>query len=261
MAYPWRLGDSVELRWYHLGSRPVRVLQAGTPQSAIPEIVIVPGLGALGYLLPMVRACSTWTRVHLLDVPGFGHRRTSRYPAALADVASVVAQWLRAVPERRIALAGHSTGAQAALHAVLAVPDWVGAVVLAGPTFPPEVRRWGPLIVQIARTLPRESLGEVLATFPEYLRGRRRLLTLLRTSMADEPERHIADLGCPVVVMRGERDAVSPAAWGTRLAGDAARGRLVTVPGAHNFTYTAPKPASTALREALTNLPGSPFNH
>lgn len=112
--------------------------------------------------------------------------------------------------------------------------------------------------MRIMRTLPRESFGEVLATFPDYLRGRRGVLTLLRTAMSDEPERLIGDLTCPVVVLRGEHDALSPAAWTARLAAAAACGRMVTVPGAHNFTYTAPEPASTALRDIAATLPSTP---
>jgi pimeloyl-ACP methyl ester carboxylesterase len=125
---------------------------------------VVPGLGALGYLLPTVQPCSAWTRVHLLDVPGFGHRATARCPASLADVARAVTDWLDAVPDRPVLLVGHSTGAQAALHAALAVPERVTVLSLAGPTFPPEARRWRPLAARVARTARHERLGLLPAT-------------------------------------------------------------------------------------------------
>ena len=220
-------------------------------------MVIIPGLGALGYLLPMVRACSAWTRVHLLDVPGFGHRRTARCPAGVVDVAQAVAAWLDAVPSDPVVLLGHSTGAQAALQTVVAVPGRVRAVVLAGPTFPPEARRWRPLIARVAQTLPHESPGEILATFPNYLRGGRGVLTLLQTSMADVPELLVPRVHCPVVVLRGEHDAVSPAAWATRLAAAAQCGRVATVAGAHNFCYTEAEAASTAVHNAVADLLGT----
>jgi pimeloyl-ACP methyl ester carboxylesterase len=108
----------VEMTWYQLASRPVRTLRAGAPAADAPELVMVPGLGALGYLLPVVRGCGTWTRAHLLDVPGFGHRRTSRLPSTLTDVADVVAEWLATAGPRRVLLFGHSTGAQAAVREV-----------------------------------------------------------------------------------------------------------------------------------------------
>lgn len=245
-------------RWHFLAFRPVRSLVAGSRSAEVPELVVVPGLGALGYLLPWVAACSAWTRVHLLDVPGFGTRATSRCPSGLADAADTVAEWLGAVPEHDVVLIGHSTGAQVALRAALATPGQVTSVVLAGPTFPPEARRWGPLIARVARTLRHESPGEVRATFPDYLRGRSRVVTLLRTSMADEPERRIGRLTCPVLVVRGRYDAVSPASWAARLANEARQGRLVTVPGAHNFCFTDPGPAAAALHDALLSPPGAP---
>lgn len=241
----------METDWYDLGSRPVRALRSGASRHAVPELVIVPGLGALGYLLPTVRACSAWTRVHLLDVPGFGHRRTCRAPARLTDVAGTVADWLATKGPRRVALLGHSTGAQVAVRAALAVPERAETVILAGPTFPPAARRWWPLIARVARTVPHESLGEVRATLPEYLRGRRRVLTLLRTSMSDAPECLVGDLSCPVVVVRGDRDALSDAGWAHRLAAATPRGAVITVPGAHNFTFTQPHATAEALRGAV----------
>jgi pimeloyl-ACP methyl ester carboxylesterase len=243
--------NSLTPRWRHLPGRPVRTLQAGTARAGSPDVVVVPGLGALGYLLPTVRACSAWARVHLLDVPGFGHRATARCPATLADVARTVADWLDVVPDRPVLLVGHSTGAQAAQHAALAVPDRVAALSLAGPTFPPEARQWRPLAARIARTARHETPRLIPATAPDYLRGRRRVLTLLRTAMADVPEQLTPRLACPLLVVRGEHDAVCPAPWAARLAAAAPHGRVVTLPGAHNFPYDHPAAASTALRESL----------
>lgn len=215
-------------------------------------MVLVPGLGALGYLLPLVRACAAWTRVNLLDVPGFGHRMTASCPASLTAVAGDVTAWLDVVPRAPVLLAGHSTGAQAALHVALARPGMVAGLALAGPTFPPDARRWRPLAAKIARTVPHETLGLIGATVPQYLRGRGRVLTLLRTAMADAPEAHISGVGCPVTIVRGARDAVCPEPWAAALAGRAAHGRCVTVPGAHNFCYQAPVPAARVLREGST---------
>ena len=84
------------MRWHLVGGRPVRSLVAGT---GAPELVVVPGLGALGYLVPMVAACAVWTRVHLLDLPGFGARTTARLPADLPAVSAALGGWLDAVPD------------------------------------------------------------------------------------------------------------------------------------------------------------------
>ena len=254
--------DAPETRWYDLPHRPLRSLRVGAPRVGVPEIALVPGLGALGYLMPLVRACGRWTRVHLLDVPGFGHPRTSRCAADLLSSVVVVQEWLAAVPYRGLVLAGHSTGAQIALRAALgggpasggAPPgrERVGSVVLAGPTFPPNARRWTGLATGVVRTLRHESLGEVPATFREYLRGGTGVVTLLRTAMADRPDEFVPRVQVPLLVLRGERDRVACGPWAARLAGLAPHGELRTVPGAHNFCWTHPAPASAALHAAVT---------
>lgn len=236
--------------------RPVRSLWTGAARSATPEIVLIPGLGALGYLLPTVRACGLWTRVHLLDLPGFGHRSTARCPATLAATADAAAAWLRDVPERPMLVVGHSTGAQVALRAALAVPDRVAGLCLAGPTFPSQARRWRGLARATIRTARHEPLRLVTATFPEYLRGRGRVLTLLRTAMADRPEKAIERVGCPVFVARGEHDHVCPRPWAASLAAAASEGHTAMLPGAHNFTFTHPAAASTWLRRAALHDAG-----
>lgn len=215
------------------------VTGAGTP-----ELVLVPGLGALGYLVPLARACAAWSRVSLLDLPGFGHRTTARLPADLLAVSAALASWLQQVPEAPVVLLGHSTGAQAALHAARARPDRVHRLVLAGATFPPQARRWAPLAARVLATLPSEQPGQVPAVLPYYARGRGRVLDLLRTSLAEAPSS--AGL-TPPVVLRGEHDHLSPPAWAAHLA---AGGPVAELPGGHNALWTSPELASAALREA-----------
>lgn len=232
----------LEQRWTDVAGRPVRSLVAGVPRDGVPQLVVLPGLGALGYLLPFVRACGGWTRVHLLDVPGFGHRRTARCPAGLDAAATTTAAWLRQGPPD-VLLLGHSTGAQIALRAALAEPGRVRSLVLAGPSFPPDARRLRPLARRIARTLPYEDPGELPAVLPEYLRGARRLPELLASTLADRPEDGVRDLDVPLVVLRGEHDHLAPQDWCERLSGT-----VQVLPGAHNGMYPHPQAWADAVR-------------
>lgn len=243
----------MESYWVDLEHRPLRSLRVGVPRPGRLELVMVPGLGALGYLLPLVRACAGWTRVHLLDVPGFGDARTSRLPAALPDVVRDVTAWLDAVPHHPVLLAGHSTGGQAALQVALARPERAASLLLAGPTFPPEARRWRRLATGVLRTLPHEPLGLIRATAPQYLRGRGGVLTLLRTAMHDAPESRITRLSCPVTIVRGAHDGICSEHWAQTLAQRAPSGRCITVPGAHNFPYSEPLAAMPAFRETAAS--------
>ncbi len=229
------------MRWHLVDGRPVRSLVAGV---GTRELVVVPGLGALGYLVPLVRACAAWARVHLLDLPGFGARTTARLPADLAATSAALGAWLEQVPDAPVVLLGHSTGAQAALHAARAQPERVRRLVLAGATFPPQARRPAPLLRRVLATLPSEQPGELPAVLPYYARGRGRVLDLLRSSLAEAPS---SEGLAPPVVLRGEHDRLCPPAWADHLA---AGGPVVELPGGHNAVWTSPDLASAALRDA-----------
>lgn len=129
------------------------------------------------------------------------------------------------------------------------MPEQVAGLVLVGPTFPPRLRRWTPLVIQTIRTALHEPLTELPAVLPEWVRGRSRILTLLRSAMHDRPEDALGRLPCPLLVLRGRRDGVSPQDWAEQLA---ERGRALTLPGAHNIPYTHPELMSAAIEGLLT---------
>ena len=226
----------------------MRSLSAGERRPDVPELVVVPGLGALGYLTPLVRACASWTRAHLLDLPGFGHPLTARLPADLGTVTGVLRAWLAAVPTGPVVLLGHSTGAQAAARAA---HERVCLLVLAGATFPPPARRPAALVARVARTLPHEQAGQVPAVLPYYRRGRSGLLALLGSALHDAPEQAVSALQPPLLVLRGREDHLCDASWAATLAATAPDGRTRTLPGAHNAPYTVPELTSQVLHDAV----------
>nr|WP_269205247.1 alpha/beta hydrolase [Motilibacter aurantiacus] len=215
---------------------------------------MVPGLGALGYLLPTVRAVAArGGRCVLLDLPGFGSRRPRPCPPTVAGAAGALAAWARAAaPPGRLVLAGHSTGAQAALHAALLLqPDAAPqALVLAGPTVAPGQRGLLRLAARAPAAYRRDSPRE-LAVLPDYLRAGGALLTLLRSAVADRPEEAIARLQAPVTVTAGRQDAFAPRAWREQLvraAGGPAR--QVELDGSHNNPFTHPAQLAEVLATA-----------
>ncbi|MEU7474636.1 alpha/beta fold hydrolase [Lentzea sp. NPDC042327] len=228
----------VRERWDRVGDREFRSLTAGHRVGDRPDVVLVPGLGALGYLADTLAGCGAFTRAHLLDVPGFGHRAARVCPAGIGAVARAVCDWVEEVVAAPVVLAGHSTGAQAALHAAAARPELVRSLVLLGPTFPPEQRGLGGLVSGFLRTLPHEPPSVVRGTVPDYLRaGPVEIARFVRSAQRDRPEEVVARVGCPVLVVRGEHDALSPVHWVERLAAAAPDGRAVVVPGAHAFLF------------------------
>jgi pimeloyl-ACP methyl ester carboxylesterase len=232
---------SHEVRWDDVAGRWVRSLRAGRPgrdQAGPPPVVLVPGLGTLGYLIGTLHGCAAWTQAALLDLPGFGHHRPRSCAPVLSEVAALTAEWLRSSCGRPVVLVGHSTGAQAALRAARAVPDRVAALILAAPTFPSTLRTLGPLVPAALRDLRREPGGLIPVLWPYFARGGPvSLLRFIHSAQHDRPEDLIRSIGCPVTVVRGERDPFCPAPWAAHLAASAPDGRLVTVPGAHAFPY------------------------
>ncbi len=232
-----------------VGERPVRLFVAGAI-TGLPEVVLVPGLGAPGYLAPWVDRIGSWTRATVLDLPGWrwGRARTCR--PTLTGVSEAAARWLVERDRRDVVLIGHSTGAQAVLRTALLVPDRLAGLVLAGPTFDPAARTVGRLLGRAAGTLIHERPAELPAVLPSYLHGGPGVPRFLLNALPDRPEARIGQLKVPVLVMTGQRDGFAPPAWAHRLA-ELAGGRCTVLPGAHNACFPYPELADAALREAV----------
>jgi len=212
----------------------VRSLCAGSRSPGKPGAVLVPALGVPEDLGALARECARWTVSSLLDV----FARDRRVGADLPAVTAVTAAWLRAVPTGPVVLVGHSTGAQAALQAAVRAPAAVRALVLLSPTFAPELRRTPALLRAYFRDSAHEPLDLWRTTLPGCARvGATTLLRLVRSARHDRPEDAVADVRCPVLVVRGERDALCPAHWAEGLGAAARQGRCATVPGGHGFPH------------------------
>jgi pimeloyl-ACP methyl ester carboxylesterase len=255
-AGPARLDEE---SWRVAAGRPVRALISGEPGAGMPEVVLVPGLGAVATMLDLLHACGAWTRATLLDLPGFGSAATARLPVRLDELTRVAAACLPVAPGPPVVLVGHSTGAQLALRAAAAEPRRVAAVVLIGITFTPGVRANRLRLVPQLRTYLYERPRELLVTLPDLIRGGRRVISYIGEARRDDPEQHLAGLRCPVVVLRGRRDALCPEPFARAIAAAARHGRAHTLPGSHNVPYTHPGAVALhlgALARAVS--PGGP---
>lgn len=228
----------------------VRELRAGAATS-LPELVLLPGLGAPGYLAPLAREVGRWTSATILDLPGWRAGRPRAAEPTIAGIARVTAAWLAARGGGPVVLLGHSTGAQAAARVAVMVPGCLVGVVLAGPTFDPAARLPRGAATRIARTLPYEVVGEILAVAPSYLAsGMLPLWRMLRDGQADRIEDVVGRIRVPRLVVTGEHDGVAPPAWARSLA-DRAGAAFVVLPGGHNAPYRHPGTTSRALERAV----------
>lgn len=238
-------------QWERAAGRPVRLLVAGRRTGSAPQLVLVPGLGAVGYFLPLLHAAAAVAPVTLFDLPGFGHRRTAALPVALDELADAMTA---ALPPGPLVVLGHSTGAQLALRVALLDPQRVAAVVLLGPAFEPAARRPVTLLARVLRALLVESPRLLPRTVPDYLRGGRRFVQFVRETLREQPEALIGRVTAPVLVARGTRDHICSAEWTRWLAEAAPDGRAFTLPGAHNVPFTHPEAVVSLLRDAVRGV-------
>ncbi len=142
--------------------------------------------------------------------PNAGHR-----PAVeIGEMGDLVAAWMAASGLEGSAVAGHSVGAQVAADLAACHPDVVGHVVLAGPTVDQGARS---VAVQVGRwfaNAPTEPpTFNALATYEVAEIGPTRMLRSFRLAVDDAIEDKLPDIGCPVLLARGERDRIAPQRW------------------------------------------------
>jgi len=230
--------------------RPVRSLSAGRCLD-LPEVVLLPGMGAPGYLAPLTREISAWTQATVLDLPGWRAGRARACPPTLSGVAVATARWLEATDREGVILFGHSTGAQSVLVTALLVPERVAGVVIAAPTFDPPARTFRVLLRRVPAALRREPFGEVGVVAPSYVAsGGVDFVRFLRTALDDRPEDTIAQLTMPILVVTGEHDGYAPPLWAQHLA-DLASAPCTVLPGSHNAPYPYPGETDAALHQAV----------
>ncbi len=248
-----------------IGTRAVRSLHAyaaspGTSRDKHPLVVIVPGLGLPYYTLPTVAAVArSGPDAVVLDVPGFASDLPRATRPDINAIGLAAARWIESeAGSRPVVLLGHSTGAQAALTAALALGDRRGlALVLAGPTFAPAQRRVARLLAATPFAYRDDRIEQLHAR--ELWRGRLGIAAMLQSGLRDAPERRVAALAAPFTVTAGRHDAFAPASWLDELAAAAVRSpatRTSLLGGSHNNLWTHPREMAALLLLAAADAVG-----
>jgi pimeloyl-ACP methyl ester carboxylesterase len=222
----------------------VRSTQHSAEQAAaVPQIVLVPGLGLDGRSSARLRRR---IRGAVVILPGMGLRR----PVGTLD--SLTEQLRAALGTGPVVLVGHSQSCQVAAAAAERDTRVVGLLLL-GPTTDPRMRRAAVLAGRWVRTAVREPWWQVPLILAQWLRtGPRAMRTLWRQTAGDPIDERLRRVGVPVVVVRGDRDALCPRDWAAYLAACAPQGRLVELPeAAHMTPQTRPDDVAELVRELL----------
>jgi len=233
------------------------------------DVVFVHGLGmSTRYLEPtMLAACDRGFAVSGLDLPGFGESRLRGRVLSLEELADTLIGWIRARMIESPIVVGQSHGCQVVVEAATRAPRLMAGLLLNAPTMLAGHRTVPAMLGRVLLDSPREPMELVPHVVRDYLRaGPKRILKTLDDALADRMEDKLPRIAVPVMVVCGERDPVSPPAWGSRLASLAgsAVGAEVTaatvraVPGAaHAVPFSHPAIVSGEIAELDQRLAAS----
>lgn len=240
-------------------TRMLAPVEEETDTPAERVVVLVHGLGMSSrYMVPTLRLLAPEFRVLAPDLPGFGRSSRPSHPLTLSELADALVAWMDVLGLQRVALVGHSLGAQVVGHVADRHPGRVACVLLVSPSRDPQARWPWAQAVRLLRDAPREAPSLLPIAVRDYLRsGPRRMWRTLREGMRTDAADRLRRIDHPTLVIRGERDAVVSAWWARKVAGLLPAGELVMLPGApHGLPYSAADALVAAARPFLaTHLP------
>lgn len=201
--------------------------------------VLVPGIGvSSSYFERLAPVLNEYGPVHALDLPGFGGVPHPRHAMTIADFAELVGAAIDQLELTDPIMVGHSMGTQIVIELAARRPE-LTTIVLIGPVVNRAERRVRTQALRFLQSAVREP-GRVkgLALGAYLLCGVRWFSRVLPAMMRYRSEERIADIESPVLLIRGEVDAVCPRRWVDELAERASTSRSWEVPGAaHSVMY------------------------
>ena len=239
-------------RWSTVAGLRTHERVPARPVDALP-VVMLHGLAVSHrYLMPTAAALADRHPVLVPDLPGFG---LSGKPGRSYDVrehAAFMSAWLDTHGLDRVAVLGHSFGAEVAAALARMRPDAVTALVLASPTADPAARSRRGLIGRWFADLPVEVKRQAAILARDMYDARPwRVWATIGHSVHNRIEDDLRQLSAPTLVLGGDRDTVAPLAWRNEVA-RLAGGVSVTIPGAaHNALTTAGPAAADAIAAHL----------
>lgn len=231
--------------------------------TGLPQLILIPGL---------LNDAELW-RDQLADLPDSA--RPVVADITQGDTLAALARGVLAMADERFALAGFSLGGIVALEIMRMAPDRVSHLALLDTTMLPDspgraderqrlvatARQPGKFHgfgEHLLRTyLAPENLGN--AAMVERVRAMTARLgpeVFIRQSLIDRPDSRptLSRLRCPVLVLCGAHDALTPPALHRDMAASIALSRLEIVPHAGHLTpIERPDAVTSALRNLLAS--------
>ena len=222
------------------------------------DLVLVHGLsGSSRWWARNIPALSERYRVFIPDLIGFGHspRPRGRLPP-MAELADVLAEWIRRVGPPEAHVVGHSMGGQLAIHLAAAHPEQVLRLVLvdaAGiprPLTPRGVVRFAREIAPVWRWGDLSFVPVIVSD--AWTAGPRTLLQAIGHILRDDVRPLLPSIRAPTLVLWGERDGWVPLEHGVQMRDSIPGARLQILTGAyHNPMVDRPSEFNRVVLEFL----------
>jgi 2-hydroxy-6-oxonona-2,4-dienedioate hydrolase len=207
-------------------------------------VLLVHGLGvSTAYFSRLADRLAPEMRVVAPDLPGWGASDRPRAPLDVVAAADVLAKIIVHEGLRTPMLVANSLGCQFAVELAVERPELVGPLVLISPTVDPRYRSVVRQALALAADWPREPWDLWPIIVRDYwTMGPSRLLRTAWLALDDRPEDKLPRVATPVLVLRGDRDAITTRPWAERCASLAIDGRFAAVPGAaHAAHFSRPQ--------------------
>lgn len=256
------------------GKRVFAATGGRDPDPALPALIFLHGAG-MDHTVWQLQARYFAHHGHgvlAIDLPG--HGRSAGPPL---DGIEALAGWTGGVMDAarlaRATLVGHSMGALVALETAARLPDRVTAIALLGiaetmgvhPDLQAAAEKGEHLAYELVTSWGysrRALLGGHPAPGVWMAGGALRLLErgcagVIGHDLADcsvyvGAKQAATKVKCPVLILSGDRDRMTPAKTAAPLAGAIAGARMVTLPGAgHMMMLERPNETLDALREFI----------
>jgi 2-hydroxy-6-oxonona-2,4-dienedioate hydrolase len=232
-----------------------RYATAEAPQGSLPVILVHGLVISSSFLVPALSRLAKHHPAYAPDLPGYGLSAKPPRQYDLERQSDYLGAWIDALGIEKAALVGCSLGTQIVSHLAVRRPELISCAVLMSPTMDPAARNQLVSLARWLRELPYE-IGMVPLMLRDYARaGIRRAMDSFEMAISDEPERRLAQMRMPTLVLRGELDPIVPQEWAQAVAEMLPAGRLKVVKGqAHAINFTAPDDFARLIHEFVSSL-------
>jgi pimeloyl-ACP methyl ester carboxylesterase len=178
----------------------------------------------------------------IVDLPGYGKTPKPADVLSIVELAAIVTKVARQLTLERPLILGHSMGCQIVAHSVKDAPQLYSKMILISPTVNASERRLFIQAVRLMEDIFFEPVRAGIIIFTDYMRmGLHRYLVTCRYMLHDQIEETLRNCPIPVLLVRGQRDVISPSSWIQELR-DVTSGRVCEIAhGPHAVQLQSPR--------------------